>query len=394
MATKKEAAAIEKKAKNAAEETKQEDLKETSEELKQSIMEVEEDGLDDIEAIEETSEDSPAPAKSKQKQKQPETAPAKSRHFIDSDVISEIDNDERILSEEEINDRCWRKIYEYYLHKDIIEGKLIGVEVDDENRCVSICINLQNGRFTVRIPDYLFFNEKTFKKDYMESTEEAKFMRRSQMARKMLGARISFVITVAERSKTGYVLVGDRMAAMARKRNKYFYGENGPKINVGDKVEPRVLSVGLMAAKVEIHGVETLIPARSLSGRHWVKDCRDEVAPGAKFIAVVTHLAIDKDNDTVAIEVSKKRYDNNIMLENSQSLVIGTAVLGEVVGINKEKERYVVALDCDALGVVPFARVVGLDTLSMGDAVSFIVIDNKANGIVIGKAMKLANGHI
>lgn len=317
-----------------------------------------------------------------------------------SEVISDIGiNDgaeEHIETREELQFRDWNVLNEYSSRGSILESTICAVEPNPLTKTLLVITKYLSFDRIV-IPESEFFYENSFKGDYVDQTEEEQFRRRYQMLRNMVGGKISFIIAGLERKKTAsgdyeHFIVASRLMAARKKREYFFFGPEGPIVEVGSVVEGRIMSMNKIWAKVDVYGIETPIHISQLSMNSWIKDVRKSFVVGQKIKARVHRLDIDKETKQVKIYLSRRELGGNILIENAKKMKIGTVAIGEIISFNKEKDVATAVLHGDVLASIPKTRMFDDEILLPGDQVCAVIVDTRYDkGYVICNATRIRN---
>lgn len=150
----------------------------------------------------------------------------------------------------------------------------------------------------VYIPSNLFL-------EHPEEVPDDKLLTEMQ---KRIGSEVDFVVRFIEdgdREEVKMKYVGSRIDAMAKKREKYWYGKkrgNGGtqyRINPGDIVEARITAVYTKSIGVEVFGSETLIYANELA-YEYLGDARDKFLQGERIKVAVLEVERDMSPESIS----------------------------------------------------------------------------------------------
>ena len=274
------------------------------------------------------------------------------------------------LTPEQSREQNWRAIKQAMERRSILERQIIGVEPAGEAHNTPMVHVLVND-FKVVISTREFFDANLFSTDLTKVSEADRNRREFQMASRMMGAYVPFVITHAQSEidpATGervYGVRASRKEAMRRKRNNYYLGQT-PRINVGDKVKARVLMSAPKGILMEVVGQEVVVPVHELSSCKWVDPLYD-YAPGTVTYVVVTKLEVNREDKTVDLAVSRRPLDADEAKRAYDSVREGIRYIGTVVSVDQKYVR--INLDCH---VRASTQVIGLNgaRLHYGDRVS------------------------
>ena len=334
-------------------------------------------------------------------EKAPKTVTSK-KTGSENNIIHEIgisdglDDDE--LNEDELERQRWADLQTIYKKEKILESLVYAVEPDAKTMTVKIITSF-GGFDRIVIPEQEYFYDDSFKAEYFKESEANKFKRRFQMARSALGARISFIIAGMQRTKNkdgsySYAIVASRRAASVYKRNYYFFDPKGPKVSVGDIVEPRIISMNRIWVKVEALGVECSMNIKQMSASHWIKDCTKEFKVGQKIQARIKKIVADEHTGKVSMILSRNDLRVNTLADNISKAFPGMVAIGEVVAYNREKKIATVVLHGDILAAIPRDRMLGGEIIYPGDKVSVSVTHVfQDKGFVIGSAVRINSNY-
>ena len=283
-----------------------------------------------------------------------------------------------ILSDEEKMAIAFNKLSRAAYFGTILEYNIVGVERcagKDGKNSFRVLFNNNGVNIYVYREDFgialgpFSRNKKSEGHDEIVNREFA-------LARMMIGASICMRITVAKRYRDddrsiGYLVIGSRVAAMEEKRERYFFSGRF-KVNPNvTKVKARVLAANRRVLRVESLGLETDIPASELSSSRWVNP-EESYRAGDVIEAYVKSAAINEENRTVKLELTRRPYDANATARAINRITPGSCYGGTVVGINDES--YFIALNgIGVKAVVPRGTYVGTIKPYFGDVVNFTV---------------------
>lgn len=295
------------------------------------------------------------------------------------------------VSEEE---KSLMTLKKYFHEGRILESIIYAIEPDREKGIINFITDFDSVNRIV-IPDTLFFYKDAFRKDMKYADSHEQFKRKYNMSCTMIGARVSFVIVQfqeqIEKGKTYYNVVGSRVAASELMKDYYFFDDEGPRVQVGDMVSPRILSTSRVWVKTEVFGVECSMNMPMLSATHWIKDCTKEFKVGQKIDAIVTQVTIDRETRKVKLNLSRKYLTKKYTEKTDLSKIeIGTIIMGEVVYYNAEKGIATAVLRGDILCSIPMFRFIGGKRLYPGDQISAIIAEiHPKEGYVVASAKPL-----
>lgn len=236
--------------------------------------------------------------------------------------------------------------------------------------------------FKTIIPAEEFFLDGTFSDNINETDPKAKCERQIQMAQRMLGAKISVIITKAishyneETGERTYAIEASRVAAAEVRKNIYFFGRRAANRTpiVGDTVPAKLLLVSDNSVLVEACGVQTRVPFPRLTGRkHLTSSNVLDYFPKDKAIPmVIEEINVDKENRTVEWRLSHRAAEDQIQKTILDESYIGRRFLGEVISVT---EDYYISY-CESENVTcstPIDRCMTEQRLRHGDQVALQV---------------------
>lgn len=274
----------------------------------------------------------------------------------------------------------WQKIRLYASRKEIKNCEVLGCAKLPQDAGVYIITKIHDFRVIIAADD--FFYPHTFSDNLNEMDAHTRCERQIQMAQRMLGAKISVVITNASsiyNEKTGertYAVAASRVAAATIRQNYFFFGMNAGRHmpQVGDTVKARILLVSENSVVVEACGLELRVPFRRMTGRKFLTSenflryfPKDRAVP-----MIVTRISVNKEERTVSWQLSHREAEDaaqKVVLDESY---IGRRFLGEVIAITPT--HYICY--CESENVTcssPINRYMGDTRLRQGDQVALQV---------------------
>lgn len=190
----------------------------------------------------------------------------------------------------------------------VLSGKVISVKapvrtfLDGKPTLIVFAVVLYKG-IKVYIPSNLFL-------EHPEDVADENLLSEMQ---KRIGSEIDFVtkyIEEGDREEIPMKYVGSRVDAMAKKRQKYWYGKKRGKdgtqyrINPGDIVEARITAVYPRSISVEVFGSETNIFARELA-YEYVTDARPMFLQGERIKVAITEVERDMSSESTNVRNGK-----------------------------------------------------------------------------------------
>lgn len=200
------------------------------------------------------------------------------------------------------------EVYQSYLMKRVLSGQVIGVNkhYNGNTRKLDYAVQVKADSYLVLIPAHKF-TDTDFEALCMRERELDPSRTVEQTTAKYLqnrlNAEVDFIITEIEPEyiSRGVLKVGgDRLDAMYRQRVYHWFGTNRTtgdyQLQVGSKVEARIVMTAMKGVRVEIFGVETFIPAQELDYT-FIQDARTEFEVGQRKWVVLTSINRDPDNN-------------------------------------------------------------------------------------------------
>lgn len=386
---KKPAKRASKKKETTAEESKKDDVLE---------VKVEETKLPEIKE-EKPAEKVENKPKAEEKPVQKVETPAEAKQAVEPSKIADfgIKSDD-VVAQDERNELAKKeKIYRQLLaFKDSKEPLWATISASEynydkngkKNMVGAICY--WNGQRIV-IPDAWFFTKDTvYPKGYETKSKEEQLEDRQLMISREIGARVCFTIEGIGKSDKGYDIMGNRLDALKRLQDYYFYHkiykDSKVEVHKGDLTKARVLSVRSYQVLVECLGVETYIDAFNLSNDA-VDSCRDVVAPGDVIDVRIRKLHLNEDNPEKGVYLTVSgRID--ITPEDLEKMRVDSCYSGFIKGFNKTNNCYTVRLKNGVNASVLKQNVYKNLSLVRNDAVVVRVTkkeDEFVKGLIIAK---------
>ncbi len=212
------------------------------------------------------------------------------------------------------------EIYQSYLRKRVLTGRVIGVRRHFASNAagkMQYYAMVMTDKYQVLIP-YDKFTDTDFEALCMRYRERDPNKTVEDTLQKYLNdrlnAEVDFTISqvATDDNPNGSIVVaGDRLDAMYRQRVYHWFGINRTtgeyQLQVGTKVEARIIMTALKGIRVEVFGVETFIRSRDLDYT-FIQDARTEFEVGKRVWVVLTDIKRDKEND-YAVEFSASVRD-------------------------------------------------------------------------------------
>ena len=296
------------------------------------------------------------------------------------------------LSEAEEESRTYRYLKKCQKNGEILVGSMYGVVDDPKEMRVGAAISFEPesskthyGMVEVAIPDNLFFEPAMkFTKDYEIRSEEERYRIRKYIMLQYMGAKIHFCLNSIKRKKEidpnnpnrpVTVVTGDRVQAMEKLRDKYFYHRNRKRgdlapitIKPGDLVEAFVVAVNDQFVTVVALGVETRIYLHDLTKEN-ITSCAQYTYAG-DVLPECRVLSVEVKDDRVRLRLTNNKLEAPKMILFMKR---GNYYRGRVTWFNPEKNLYTVYLDNGVTAFVYKSNVQGYRELSINDIVSVCV---------------------
>ena len=311
------------------------------------------------------------------------------------------------LSEAEEESRTYRYLKKCQKNGEILVGSMYGVVDDPKEMRVGAAISFEPesskthyGMVEVAIPDILFFEPAMrFTKDYEIRSEEERYRIRKYIMLQYMGAKIHFCLNSIKREKEidpnnpnrpVTVVTGDRVQAMEKLRDKYFYHRNRKRgdlapitIKPGDLVEAFVVAVNDQFVTVVALGVETRIYLHDLTKEN-ITSCAQYTYAG-DVLPECRVLSVEVKDDRVRLRLTNNKLEAPKMILFMKR---GNYYRGRVTWFNPEKNLYTVYLDNGVTAFVYKSNVQGYRELSINDIVS-VCVTSIFEETVGGNAIKL-----
>lgn len=233
--------------------------------------------------------------------------------------------------------------------RSILRGEVMSVEHIPLNipgspmeYAVMMCIMFRD-RYKVLIPFEEFYRDSPIDMATVNlKTKEGCEMyrrRQRQMAEKLYGATVEFIVTNVEFGveRGDYSIAGSRKQALEILETRNFIGLRGagPIYQAGDEVEGRIISVGNYALRVDVQGVDTILPLRDVTYRY------------------TTNLASEyKVNDPIKVqidEVKLRKTDGRVVMKIN-------AKAAELRAAKRAQEDGLIRLGAITVGVITSIR--------------------------------------
>ena len=216
----------------------------------------------------------------------------------------------------------------------------------------------------------------------------------ARILNRMLGADIDFIVQSISATGSKREAVASRKAAMLRIRRRYYLttGTTGkPLIYPGRVVEARVVSVGQMAIRVEIFGVETSIRNKMLSWGY-IGDANDHYSVGDVILVRVT-----KVEGTTPEEIRIEADVRSLTIDNTHEKLAALSYRTNYIGTVSDVRNGVIYMNLiDGIRAVAHACMDRLNrTPGRGDDVLFVCTHkDKNSGVAIGIVSRIIKRNI
>lgn len=216
---------------------------------------------------------------------------------------------------------------------------------DAQEFAVILQVQMENG-FIVDIPFSEFFRDNPIDMssvDLDSITGRQIFNRRQrQMAEKMYGAVVPFVVTdVFFDSSDDYRIMGSRREALLIMEKSNFFPVRGmePRIKKGDFYEATIISVGFYTVFLNVGGVDATIPVRNMTFRY-VRNMADYYKVGQKVLVEISDIETNKQGNVV-LELSAKSVELRMAKkrQETQRIDMGTLTLATITSVRKSNTR-------------------------------------------------------
>ena len=279
------------------------------------------------------------PAKPPAKKRAKETAEIKTRPLSEAfappgnDLILRprtvltIESNETIASDEDKAEELWHDIQNARRMRRTLTGTLVGIEMTEAKKPIAI-VYYRDQRVVIPISELLPYDiEET------SVTGATKTERLSKIANNMLGCDIDFVIAgIDKRSRS---VVASRKEAMLKKRRRFYLtlGDYGlPQVHEGRTVQARIIAVSAYNIRVDVFGVETVIPNQDLSWE-WLANATEKYSVGEKILVKVNRVEGDNVKNLKIKADVKSLLPNNIR-ENLLKVSVQGKYMGIINNIN------------------------------------------------------------
>jgi len=322
-----------------------------------------------------------------------------------ADIESEFTN--LNLSKRELENRAFAFMKRCKENGEILVGTALQLVEDESRKKFGISVGFEpfesldhTGLVEVIIPEEAFMLPNfDYGKDYAIKSKKEQWRVRKFRISPYLRSKIHFCVTsvfwgpsLVDPNVEVIYAVGDRLMAMEKMRDKYFFHKNRKKetaddpitIKVGDTVEAFVLAVYDQYITVQALGVETRIYLHDLT-RESISKCSEYVSPG-EILPRCKILGIRVMDNKVELRLTNLSND---MPSSFYRIKEGSYCVGRVTGYNPKLDQYLIYLGIGVTAFVYASNVVPKGTqLSINDSVNVYIRRIYNNG-VIGNAIKV-----
>lgn len=235
------------------------------------------------------------------------------------------------------------EIFQSYLRKRVLTGRVIGVRrlyAGSGSSKMQYYALVMTDKYQVLIPSEKFTDTdfealcmRYRERDPNKTVEDTM----QKYLNDRLNAEVDFTIShvATDNDPNAPIAVaGDRLDAMYRQRVYHWFGTNRTtgeyQLQVGSKVEARVIMTALKGIRVEVFGVEAFIPSRDLDYT-FIQDARTEFEVGKRVWVVLTDIKRDADNDYAVEYTASVRDAKPDPREKGMSVYLeGSVFVGEI----------------------------------------------------------------
>jgi len=238
-----------------------------------------------------------------------------------------IESREVIKTDEDKAEELWHNIQNARRTRRILTGTLVGLEMTEAKKLIAI-VYYHDQRVVIPMSELLPYDvEET------SVTGSSKLERLSKIANNMLGCDIDFIVAgIDKRSRS---IVASRKAAMLKKRHRFYMitGDYGlPQVHEGRTVQARIVSVSAYNIRVDIFGVETVIPNQDLSWE-WLANASEKYSVGEKILVNINR--VDGNTiDTLRVKADVRSLTPNNVRENLLKVSVQGKYMGTINNIN------------------------------------------------------------
>lgn len=236
----------------------------------------------------------------------------------------------------------------------IMSGVVAAIETLSANgtalgarRNVTMLSVILEGQYKVMIPFEEFFRDNPIDMSTIDTSTNDGIdilnRRQRQMAEKMYGAVIDFVVThVQMSSPTDYVIAGSRKQALEVQEARNFIGGRGmqPNFKVGDSVPAHIISVGAYSLRVNVCGVDTSIPLRDVTFR-FVTNLATMYQVGDMLTVDIMKVDRRPSDGRIELGVSARGAELKAAKARQEAGLIteGTVTVGQITSIRPSRTK-------------------------------------------------------
>jgi len=267
------------------------------------------------------------------------------------------ENIQRAISEQERNAKVAYSqkffsgisaIQEAQRTKNILTGTVASIETKDatgtalqNGRKITMLSVILNGQYKVMIPFEEFFRDDAIDGKTIDTSTpdgvEILNRRQRQLAEKMYGATVDFVITRVEvTSPYDYSISGSRKQALEIMEIRNFIGRRGmePNYKKGDSAVARVLSVGVYSLRVNVCGVDTKLDRGNLTFKY-ITNLMQDYHVGDLINVRIAEVIIRTKDGRVELKINAKDFELQDALERQMAglIPVDTVTIGEIVSL-------------------------------------------------------------
>lgn len=253
--------------------------------------------------------------------------------YMSNDVIPLHDSGLSYVTEGEMMKREFLELVESQKAGKRLTGKVTG-STTIEGRPTAI---VKYGKyFRVLIPFELFISPRKSDLDYIAKHPEQEDKQKRLLVNQRARSEVDFIIRKVD--EVNQIAIGDRISAMQREVRNWYFGKqkNGKyNLNVGDKVEARIVDATTMGLTVEVRGKEFRLYQQDISHRY-MNDVSKEYEVGTTIPVIFTKLERVRASKTQWIlnaSVSIKEASNDPRRRYFDLYEVGTNVTAVVTGV-------------------------------------------------------------
>lgn len=207
---------------------------------------------------------------------------------------------------------------------------------------MAVMLSVMVNQIRVDIPFHEFFRDPPIDMSTVDLTSaygrRMYIQRQRQMAEKMYGAKIPFVITnvIVDKEPTESKVSGSRREALRMMERRNFYPSQGrePLFQEGQFVNANIVSVGVHNIYLNVGGVDATIPLRDMTYRY-VQNLVDYYKVSDGTVKVMIRNISKDENDNIKLTLSAKAvelYDAHRRQEMGV-VKVGDSMLGTITSI-------------------------------------------------------------